>query len=383
MGKRRIKYICFYDDEENVVEKRLQSPAAHIKVSFIVSLLARLGYEIDIISPSQTLSHDSFPERETTKNGIRLKLFRTKGRSGFFSKAWRKLFGYSDFKRYLKATIRDGDVVIVYHSIEYLDFFLRLKKSVKFRLILELEELYSDSAHFSRRVQKKEILLARCADAFIFPTHSMETRFSSFSAPSVVIHGDYRPSLFANARPADSRGVVYCGTLDPEKGGAMIALRSASFLPKSIHLYIVGFGTPEQIKTMREECETEQAKAQCCISFLEQMGVEKTERLLSKSLIGLCTQDINGSFNPTSFPSKIITYLKCGLKVVSCDNESIKTSDVSDLLFFYKGNSPKSVAETILRAMETPDDPAVFLKRMADLEQKALLEIKQLLENMD
>ena len=64
--------------------------------------------------------------------------------------------------------------------------------------------------------------------------------------------------------------------------------------------------------------------------------------------MGLSTQNPNAKFNDTSFPSKITSYLSNGLRVVSVQIPALECSQLCDMLYFYQGNDPKSVAEAVM-----------------------------------
>ena len=70
---------------------------------------------------------------------------------------------------------------------------------------------------------------------------------------------------------------------------------------------------------------------------------------MSKCDIGLATQK-NGGFSNTSFPSKILTYLGCGLKVVSPPIDAVKLSPASDFVYTYEEFDGKSIAEAVVKA---------------------------------
>ena len=383
MDKARIKYICFYDTESHSEEFRLQSPAAHQKITFICSLLSDLGYGVDIISPSQTTSNVSFNSRvETISDNITLRLFKTTGRSSFLSKIKRKIFGYKDFKKYVDSNIKDGDTVIVYHSMEYLRFVTKLKRKKRIKLIVEFEELYSDINNYSNITRKKEILLAKIADGLILPTYTMNSLINADKIPSIVLHGDYSRQYLVNVKVNDTKTVkvVYTGTLDPNKGGANNAIKAAPLLPDNFELNIAGFGTKQQIESTINLCKDQQKLSQCKINFLGTLSNSECEKLIKESDIGLSTQNSSGIYNSTSFPSKILTYLKNGVKVVSCKNESLETSDVADLLFFYESDSPSNIADAIITASLTDQKESERQCKLNSLYNKALLNLEKLLK---
>lgn len=49
-----------------------------------------------------------------------------------------------------------------------------------------------------------------------------------------------------------------------------------------------------------------------------------------------------------SFPSKIITYMANGLRVVSANIRSVKSSLVGEYLTYYDNNTPEDIAKAIM-----------------------------------
>ena len=57
---------------------------------------------------------------------------------------------------------------------------------------------------------------------------------------------------------------------------------------------------------------------------------------------------MNEKYNDSSFPSKILTYLANGLRVISVDLKAIRTSQVGKLLYYSKSDSPKDLADAVM-----------------------------------
>ncbi|MBQ1974530.1 MAG: hypothetical protein II224_01835, partial [Ruminococcus sp.] len=63
--------------------------------------------------------------------------------------------------------------------------------------------------------------------------------------------------------------------------------------------------------------------------------------------IGLSTQNPEASFNETSFPSKVISYLSCNLRVVAYPIQVLTESELNEALFFYRENTPQAIADAV------------------------------------
>ena len=254
--KKIIKYICFYDSFDNYNEQRNQSIAAHIKIDYIVSLFEKLGFSIEIISASQTQSSKSFGRKRChLTNNCTLQLFKTIGNKNIISRFIRKIQGLADFKKYLKKTIKNTDIVIAYHSLEYSTLLAKLKRKIGFKLILEVEELYSTLNEKMKKKRQLEFALMDSADSFIFSNYKLNEYINKKGKPSIVVHGDYRgESLKKTAKEHNTNyhfNMVYVGSLD-ENRGVLSAVKALLDLPKEYSLRIVGTGTELQIKIIKQ-----------------------------------------------------------------------------------------------------------------------------------
>ena len=74
----------------------------------------------------------------------------------------------------------------------------------------------------------------------------MNNEINSLNKPYAVANGTYTAEPVLSEKFEDGKiHVVYAGTLDPRKGGA-IAASAAKFLPSNYHVHILGFGSDEQ-----------------------------------------------------------------------------------------------------------------------------------------
>ena len=70
-------------------------------------------------------------------------------------------------------------------------------------------------------------------------------------------------------------------------------------------------------------------------------------RFIQSCDIGLSTQNPDAAFNATSFPSKILSYMANGLRVVSIRIPAIEQSAVGDMLIYYDKQTPQEIARAI------------------------------------
>lgn len=244
--------------------------------------------------------------------------------------------------------LKSKEQIIVYHSLGYDSTFLKLRKLKSIRIIGDIEEIYQDVCEQPANRCRNEYKFIDICEKYIFPTHLLDQKVNKLHKPSIVIHGVYAPESIIEKKFSDDKiHVVYGGTLDPNKGGAAAAAAAAEFLPSNYHVHICGFGNPSQIKSIIENVTL---RSKATVTFEGELKGDDYKRFIQKCHIGLSTQDPNAAFNSTSFPSKILVYLANGLKVVSIRIPAIEQSSVADSLIFYDIQTPKKIAEAIVRA---------------------------------
>lgn len=274
--------------------------------------------------------------------------------------------------------LKPGDVLLCYHSTGYMRLLTFLKRVLKFKLILEVEEIYSDVIE-SKNGRKVEDRLFAAADAFIFPTEMLNQAINVYQKPYCVVHGRYvSEERITHDGTDDIIHVVYSGTLDPRKG-CLIAVDLAEYLDSRYHIHVIGTGTKEDIRHLEKEIEEVSAKTSCKISFDGvKQGVEYL-KYLQNCKIGLSPQDPTAKFNGTSFPSKVLSYLSNGLTVVSINIPAIRESAVSDLICFYDEQSPAVVADMIRNTKVINKEK--IADRLSELNKKFANDMKNLIES--
>ena len=188
--KKQVKCLVHYD-LPNSPDKRRCSLPGYTKSNYIFHCLKRLEYENHILSASPTTGRDDVNGR-TLRLDERtvLELLPSKGRRGKVHNAVVGFLFRERLFRRLKELVQDGDTLWVYHSTGLMRELRRLKKARRFRLILEMEELYGD-IRLSPKTTAKEKEIAALADAFIFPTEELNAMVNVHGKPYAVSHGTY------------------------------------------------------------------------------------------------------------------------------------------------------------------------------------------------
>jgi hypothetical protein len=178
----------------------------------------------------------------------------------------------------------------------------------------------------------------------LFSTDLLAEKLNN-NKPFVIIYGNYTvPEKLANPTNDGKIHLLYAGIIDSHKAGAFNAIETALFLNENYMMHIIGFGEIEKLQDRIQEIN----KTSQCKVFYE--GIKQGEeyiRFCQSCHIGLSTQNTEGAYTDTSFPSKILSYLGMGLNVISGDIKCVSSSSICSLVNYYNG-TPRDIAEAII-----------------------------------
>ncbi|SDB80395.1 Glycosyltransferase involved in cell wall bisynthesis [Raineyella antarctica] len=365
-----IKYIGFFDHVSNAREGRAHALSAASKMEYIADALNRLGHRVLIISPSQTKHRRYFPGHTRQLTPMTwLRVFPTYPRGTIAQRLLRVVAGKIFLLAYLLRNTRAGEPVLVYHSLDIQEVVLVAKVLRRFRLILEVEEIYQDVVNTSRWKRKTEYALFGKADAFIFSTELLDEKLNTGGKPHAVVYGTYkRPEQTGKSTNDGRTHVVYAGTLDPRKGGAAAAAAAAAYLDGSFHIHILGFGSDSDIAAMKRAVSRVSSANAGLVSFDGVLRGKEYSKFLRQCDVGLSTQNPSAEFNDSSFPSKILSYLAHGLKVVTVRIPAIERSRIAPAVTFYDHQEPPEIAEAIREAVSSRARDNIALIEQLDIE---------------
>ena len=383
-----VYYLSYYDFTGSN-EHRNVTLSAKTKMDYIITCLAKAGERVEIISASgSTDKKERYPKSYTEiQDNVYLKKFY----SFPWGNSFQKLLSMTTSRASILFELlkkRKNDIVLVYHSLGYMNTVLFAHKIKRFKLVMEVEEIYADVTG-NQKTRTKELRLFQEADAYIFPTQLLDETVNTLHKPSVIAHGTYavepdRHCKFDQPLMHDdeSRVVhcVYAGTLDPRKGGA-IAAAAAEHLPSNYYVHILGFGGDKEISAMQEHITRVAKRSKAKVSYDGCLSGEDYIRFIQSCDIGLSTQNPNAAFNETSFPSKVLSYLANGLHVVSIRIPAVERSAVGDLLTYYDVQSPEEIAKAIMSV----DVHASFdsRERIDKLDESFAQDLKQILKEVE
>lgn len=376
-----IYYLGYYDNDTNKAENRNYVLAATNKMTYIVSVLERAGYSVRLISASQTMNTKSYPEKTVSIGEYsQLTLFKTLPWGNKARRVLSVLYSKYRLVAYMFKNFSKGDTVLVYHSVAYAPLLTFMKKIKKFKLVLEVEEIYAD-VNGKKNDRKKEYKLFKTADAYVFPTELLNEKLNKENKPNCIIYGTYQVEEDRNCKFDDGKiHAVYAGTFDPRKGGALAAAAAAAELDFNYHIHILGFGGKQEVEMMKETIAELAKSCECGITYDGLLSGEDYIRFIQSCHIGFSTQMPDADFNATSFPSKVLSYLANGLRVVSVKIDAIERSAIGGLMYFYEENTPKAIAEAVKKI--DINDPYDSRAAISLLDNQFVLEIKDILESL-
>ncbi len=343
----KIFYMAYYNST-NSSERRNAVLSSVNKMNYICEALENNGYNTEIVSASGT-TEKKFCKSKKVKltDKTTLKLFSSLPRlNRIVSVIDRVILKTKLFLYMIKNTNKDS-IVMVYHSLGYMSLVKRLKKLKGFKLIIEAEEIYGDVIG-DEKTSQKEYEFFKIADGFIFPTELLSEKVNTEKKPEVIIYGTYHiekelPKLFSDGKIH----CVYAGTLDPRKGGAIASAESALFLNENYHIHILGFGNEKEKAETLNTIDSISKKSKAKITYDGLLSGEEYIKFIQSCDIGLSTQNPNGKYNDTSFPSKILSYMANGLRVVSVRIPVVEESGIGKCVYYYDEQTPENIAKAI------------------------------------
>lgn len=381
-----LKYFSYYMNKDNK-QNRTNVLAASNKIDYICEALIGCGYDVHIVSASGTSN------KKGIYPGYTVKLKDQKYLQTFPTVPWRnciqkilQLFFVRTGIFFSLMQVKKREHVLVYHSLGYMNIVKFAHKLKKFHLILEVEEIYADVIG-DKKLREKELEFLQSADSYIFPTQLLDEIVNVNKKPVVIIHGTYQVEIdreckiFSKSMQDTSDKIIHCvyaGTLDPRKGGGAAAA-AAEFLPSNYHLHVLGFGSEEDVSKMKDFVSKISRISKAKVTYDGVLSGDDYIKFIQSCDIGLSTQDPTAAFNGTSFPSKILSYLANGLRVVSIKIPAIEQSAVDDMLYYYTKQTPEEIAKAIQSVKF--DDDYNSRKRIAELASAFEKDFKKLLES--
>ncbi|MDM1376771.1 hypothetical protein [Myroides marinus] len=382
-----VYYIGFYGDQQSFEENRYLAPSAVNKMGYIAKSMSSTGAKVKILSmawikktenryfsykSSRCFYLDDSVECLTLFSFIsKFKVFEYL--SMLFNKIWLIVF--------LLLKIKSDDVVVVYHSPFYFRTLLYLSKIRKINITLEIEEVYSKVFAVNKKSAGLEYKVINCASSYLLSNDLMKESLGLLNKKTIIIYGVYEPVLQESTTIFNDGKihVVYAGVIDKLKRGAFNAVEASKFLSNRYVLHVLGFGLDDDISDLKRliidinVCED----YQCEVVYEGKKLGDEYINFIKSCHIGLSTQRNDGEYLLYTFPSKILSYLTLGVRVVTGDMLCLRESSIDDLLKYYESDNPADIADAISKINISEDFEGIRV--INDLDKRFREEVKELI----
>lgn len=368
--QQEIKYIGFYDLPTSRY-KRAAALSATNKMDYICDSINKAGYKVHLISPSwfiDSLSHIKYQKKTEVKISEHKKLtlvpsFKT---SNKYTEYLKIIYSLTWLFFWLILNVKKEEKILVYHSPWLALPLIWAKKIKKFKIVLEVEEIYGEVWTIKRMLSQWEKKIIEKSDNYISVSDVLADILGN--KVKAVVYGNYSISLEENSHKNNGLvNIIYAGAIDYVRGGAYNAVRCAKFLPDNYKMHLCGYGNSNSIielEKMIAQINLEMSREVCV--FHGEIPDNKFSEFLHNFHIAINPQK-GGQNMDTLFPSKIIKYLSHNLRVVSTRIKSIDKSAIASLIIFSNDETPESFANAILQIdLNSLYDSKTVIKKLDD-----------------
>ena len=353
---KKVYYIGWYIADEDK-DKFVGNVPGNLKMHYVVDQLKRSGHTPEIISfVKKKGSTGVYMNINKTSQECKLTyLTGIRGNSRILKKM-DFLIKKIIFTYYFLFNFSAEDTLVLYHSVELTLLVAKLKRLVKRNVIIEVEEIYGYSAVTDRPWVEDEIDSIKKMDLHICVNDGIPQGLKLETGKFVVSLGVGNIPTRTIDRFNDGKiHVVYAGTIEMKKLGAMTAVESAKFLPDYYILHILGFGSEENMKKLKLKIsEVNNDVGSERIKYDGYKSGKELDDFLFSCHIGLSSIVMRPNFANNSFPSKVITYMCHDLSVVLGYAEAFYDVPMSRGWQFYHEYTPEKIAEAITKVEIKP-----------------------------
>ncbi|SEL07639.1 Glycosyltransferase involved in cell wall bisynthesis [Carnobacterium iners] len=352
--KKTVHYFCFGVDD-HTKQNLYYFPSAQPKIQYIIDTLKNNEYMVNMVSSCSIKNNGFFKSKiykvDNNEKHVFFSSFKTP------LKVLNKISIFMTFVQfifYMLFCVKKNDIVLIYHSLYYIRPMELLKKLKKVRYILEVEELYSFLDDNTEVFMDQEIEFINYGSAYLLVNDLIDEKISRREKKAVISYGNYSvpPKISCrNFEYHDYINVVYAGVIENRRKAAFIAIESAKHLNEKYCIHILGFGEKSDIINLKKRInEINKELSEERIIFHGTKSGDEYSCFLQSCDVALSTHSYDKKDLPAadySFPSKIITYMANGLKVVSSDVRSVRYSKIGRNITFYEKNTPEDIAKSI------------------------------------
>lgn len=347
---QRVFYIGFYNGDKCSPRRRAESNiAGTVYMRGLIDSLKRMGYFVTVVSLSFASEAGAFPKEHIAVDEMEEQFFLPYAavRLGARTVGGRTVFWA--LKKFIKEYVRAEDIVISYHSLAYGNLLTRLHREIGFTWIPEINEIYclsiQDRLDPSRLEQERSLFGE--GDGYLFASDVLADKYAG-NKPYAVLYGNYEILSKGKKTTGGKVNIAYTGIINEDRGVYRI-LAAMDMLPARYDLYILGFGSSEQLEKLKG-CmeETNRRLGGERVFYCGTRTGKAYSDFLEDKHIGVNLISQQQGIADNAFPGKILSYMGHSLYVLSSACDSIVHSRLGKAVYFCE-NTSESIAETIKR----------------------------------
>lgn len=381
-GEKRLPevfYLGTYRTDDVADRCPLGSCAEDVKMKYIISVVKKCNRHITVVS-SLSSEKSGYHKKKTIRvdeweDDIFLASYdtTTKGLSKIAA-----LYRLIVIALYLLINVKEHDTLIVYNS-QLVSLPIRIsKKILHYKLILEVEEIFGKDSRHQKDIQREalEAKLINSADAYICASELLLNKVSN-RKPGTVIYGGYTiPNKKVERYNDGNIHIVYAGGIDSLRC-VQNAVESFTWLSAQYRLHILGFGSVAEINKLTNCIQKTNYKlGGNFIEFLGELHGDDYNILLQRCHIGINMQKIGESIEEYAFPSKLSSYLCCGLNIVTGKLKSVENSYFNRHVTYYCSNDPREIAKSIMNCeIESYGKQIAIAQELDEISQKEIYKV--------
>ena len=346
---RTIHYISYYNYKGSGRLLGTQ-PSAISKIDYISDSLIKAGFKVNLVTLSEGRLNERFKVNYFRKVYLsehkRVIFLFTFSRNGFLLKLLSRFLVCFQLLVYLLFKVKEGDRILVYHSLSNMWFFRIYNHFTSNPIYLEIEEVYNAVYHSVNKINGEVKYFNANSFSGCILVNDIIAEKCHIKMESIICYGKYNVEAVYRdySNKSDTINIVYAGSITSLYKDAYLAVELARYLSKKYRIFILGFGPDSTIENLNQYIDKSNMKNECKVSYEGCLQGESYLRFLSQCQIGLCTRALEDELSDYTFPSKIMAYLSYGLIPVCTPISCVQKSKVSDLICFSRDVSAKSIA---------------------------------------
>lgn len=345
---RKVFYIGFYDGDMCSPARRSESNiAGTVYMRGLIDSLKRAGHSVTVVSLSFAPGAGVYPREHITVDDREEQFFLPYAsvRLGARIVGGRTVLWV--LKKFLGDRVEAEDIVISYHSLAYGDLLTKLHREIGFTWIPEINEIYclsiQDRLDPSRLEQERRLFGE--GDGYLFASDVLADKYAG-DKPYAVLYGNYEILSKGKKAAGEKVNMVYTGIINEDRGVYRI-VEAMEMLPARYDLYILGFGSSEQLGKLKGRMEeTNRRLGGERVFYCGTRTGKAYSDFLEDKHIGVNLISQQQGIADNAFPGKILSYMGHSLYVLSSACDSIVRSRLGKAVYFCE-NTPESIAETI------------------------------------